>query len=51
LSAPNYEGFFVDNYLNLIPGKKVEVEFRTRASVTVADFQRHLKARSLADAF
>src|SRR5437667_2397945 len=30
LSAPNYAGFFVDNYFDLIPGRKVQVEFRTR---------------------
>jgi len=51
LSAPNYEGSFEDNYFDLIPGKKVEVEFRTRTSVTVADFRKHLTVRSLADAF
>jgi len=51
LSAPNYRGFFVDNYFDLIPGRKVEVEFRTRAAATVADFQKRLTIRSLADAF
>ncbi len=51
LSAPNYRGFFVDNYLDLIPGRKVEVEFRTGEPVNMADFQKHLEIRSLADAF
>ena len=51
LSAPNYSGVFVDNYFDLIPGRKVEVEFRTRGPVKLADFQRRLKIRSLADAF
>ncbi|MDX6444544.1 MAG: beta-mannosidase [Blastocatellia bacterium] len=51
LSAPNYPGFFVDNYFDLIPGRKVEVEFRTRASINLADFQKRLAIRSLADAF
>jgi len=27
LSAPNYAGFFVDNYFDLVPGRKVEVSF------------------------
>jgi beta-mannosidase len=51
LSAPNYGGFFVDNYFDLIPGRKVEVEFRTRGATTLADFRKHLTLRSLADAF
>jgi len=51
LSAPNYPGFFVDNYFDLIPGRKVEVEFRARGPVNLADFQKRLMIRSLADAF
>jgi beta-mannosidase len=51
LSAPNSSGVFVDNYVDVIPGRKVEVGFRTRGAVTVADFQKQLKIRSLADAF
>jgi beta-mannosidase len=51
LSAPNDTGFFVDNYFDLIPGRKVEVEFRARGLVRLADFRKHLKIRSLADAF
>jgi beta-mannosidase len=51
LSAPNYRGFFVDNYFDLIPGRKVEVDFRTGGAATLADFQKHLTVRSLADAF
>ena len=51
MSAPNYAGFFVDNYFDLIPGRKVEVEFRTVGPVNLADFQKRLTIRSLADAF
>jgi beta-mannosidase len=51
LSAPNYRGFFVDNYFDLIPGRKVEVEFRSDGPVKLSDFQKHLTIRSLADAF
>jgi beta-mannosidase len=51
LSAPNYAGFFVDNYFDLIPGRKVEVDFRSSDAATLADFQKQLTVRSLADAF
>jgi beta-mannosidase len=51
LSAPNYAGFFGDNYFDLIPGRKIEVEFRSRGPVNLADFQKRLTIRSLADAF
>ena len=51
LSAPSYAGAFVDNYFDLIPGRQVEVEFRARGAVRLADFRNHLKIRSLADAF
>jgi beta-mannosidase len=51
LSAPNYPGSFVDNYFDLIPGRKFETEFRPRGPVDLANFQQHLTVRSLADAF
>ncbi len=51
LSAPNYPGSFVDNYFDLIPGRKFETEFRPRGPVDLANFQKHLTVRSLADAF
>jgi beta-mannosidase len=51
LSTPNYAGFFSDNYFDLIPGQKVEVEFRTGAVVALDDFRKQLKIRSMADAF
>ncbi len=51
LSAPNYAGFFVDNYFDLIPGKKVAVEFRANAAMALSEFRRQLRIRSLADAF
>ena len=50
LSSP-YQGAFVDNYFDLMPGRTVEVEFRTAKSVPLDQFQKHLKIRSLADAF
>jgi beta-mannosidase len=51
LSAGNQAGFFSDNYFNLIPGKKVEVEFRTTTATAVRDFRAQLHIRSLTDAF
>jgi beta-mannosidase len=45
LSAPDYTGFFVDNYFDLIPGRKVEVEFRTGGAANLADFQKRLTIR------
>jgi beta-mannosidase len=51
LSAPNYTGFFADNYFDLIPGQKVEVEFRTGAAIALSDFRNKLKIRTMADAF
>jgi beta-mannosidase len=51
LSAPNYGGVFVDNYFDLIPGRKVEVEFRRNGPANLADFQKRLTVLSLADAF
>ncbi|MFN2578758.1 MAG: glycoside hydrolase family 2 protein [Pyrinomonadaceae bacterium] len=51
LSAPNYAGFFVDNYFDLVPGRKVEVEFRTRAPLNLAQLKQRLRIVSLVDAF
>jgi beta-mannosidase len=51
LSAPNYAGFFADNYFDLIPGRKVEVQFRTTSAVPLSDFRKQLKIRSMTDAF
>jgi beta-mannosidase len=45
------EGFFTDNYFNLIPGKNVEIEFRTKQKMSVDEFRGKLKVRSLIDAF
>jgi beta-mannosidase len=45
------DGFFSDNYFDMLPGKPVELEFRTRAKLTVDEFREKLKIRSLKDAF
>jgi beta-mannosidase len=51
LSLENADGFFSDNYFDLIPGKKVEVEFRPRARLALNDFRKRLRVRSMKDAF
>jgi beta-mannosidase len=51
LSLPNVDGFFSDNYFDLLPGQKMEVEFRSRAALTLNDFRNRIKVRSLRDAF
>ncbi len=51
LSAPNHSGFFTDNYFDLFPGEKVEVQFRTGVTIPLSDFRSKLKIRSMADAF
>lgn len=45
------EGFFSDNYFNLIPGRNREIEFRTKQKITIEGFRKQLKVRSLVDAF
>jgi beta-mannosidase len=51
LSAPGRDGFFSDNYFDLIPGKKVVVHFRPSGGISASAFRESLKVRSLADAF
>jgi beta-mannosidase len=51
LAATSQAGFFTDNYFDLIPGKKVEVEFRAVASMTAHEFRDQLGIRSMVDAF
>ena len=51
LSSPNYPGFFTDNYFDLIPGRKVEVFFRTRVATGLGAFRENLKIRTMVDAF
>jgi beta-mannosidase len=50
-SAEKVAGFFTDNYFDLIPGKKVEVEFRTDAATPALEFRDQLRIHSMADAF
>lgn len=51
LSVPGADGFFNDNYFDILPGKMRVVEFRPRAPLTLSDLRSRLKVRSLKDAF
>lgn len=45
------EGFFADNYFDLIPGMTVEIEYKTDKKMSADEFRSKLKVRSLYDAF
>jgi beta-mannosidase len=51
LSLSQGDGFFSDNYFDLVPGRKVEVEFRSSQQINLNQLRRNLKIRSLVDAF
>ena len=51
LSAPANNGFFTENYFNLIPGQQVEVKFRAGAAIPLSAFRDSFKVRSMVDAF
>jgi beta-mannosidase len=51
LSLSHGDGFFSDNYFDLVPGRKVEVEFRSSRPIKLDELRRNLKIRSLVDAF
>jgi beta-mannosidase len=44
-------GFFADNYFNLMPGKNMEIKYRTNQKMSVEEFRKMLKVRSLVNAF
>ena len=45
------EGFFSDNYFDLLPGKPVVIEYRTNKKMSADEFRKMLKIKSLVDAF
>ena len=51
LAVPEHDGFFSDNYFNLTPGREMTVEFRSRAPISLKEFQERLQIRSVFDAF
>jgi len=51
LSVGSQAGFFKDNYLDLVPGKKAEVTFKTSEKFSPTEFRNQLKIRSMSDSF
>ncbi len=49
LTTPGVDGFFSDNYFDILPGQKVEVSFKTKEQVT--DFEGILQYVTLVDSF
>jgi beta-mannosidase len=49
LSLENADGFFSDNYFDLLPGKKVVVELQT--SATIKDIDKEVNVMSLVDSY
>ncbi|MGH9905639.1 MAG: glycoside hydrolase family 2 protein [Pyrinomonadaceae bacterium] len=51
LSVPNHDGVFSDNYFDLLPGRKVTIDYRKRTPISANEMRKNLKIRSLVDAF
>jgi beta-mannosidase len=51
LSLRDNDGVFSDNYFDLLPGRKAEVEYHTRSVMTPDEFRNRITIRSLVDAF
>ena len=49
LSLPGTDGFFTDNYLDLLPGETVEIVFRTKEKVE--NIGEKVVVRTLRDSF
>jgi len=51
LAAGSIDGFFDDNYFDVLPGETVTVTFRPRAATTPAALQAALTATTIADTY
>ncbi|TGE05222.1 beta-mannosidase [Hymenobacter fodinae] len=51
LTLPEAEGFFTDNYFDLLPNQKKTLTFRTTTLLPLAELRRQLVVRTLVDAF
>jgi beta-mannosidase len=51
LSGLTGEGVFRDNYFDLLPGRDFKVHFETEKKISVDEFRKKLRVRSLIDAF
>ena len=47
LSTGKDDGFFKDNYFDLLPGKTVSIEFQPKVKMSVEEFRKNLKVKSL----
>lgn len=41
------EGFFSDNYFDVLPGNSIEIEFKTRSNYSLEDLKKCLKYKSI----
>ncbi len=51
LSAPGRDDAFSDNYFDVLPDRKIKVEYRSGSRMTADQFRIQLKIRSMVDAF
>ena len=51
LNVPDGGGVFSDNYFDLLPGRKMEVEYRTPNKMLPDQLRSKIKIRSMVDAF
>ncbi len=51
LSVGDHDGSFSDNFVDLVPGKPIVIEYHARAPLTFSDLRRRLTIRSMVDAF
>ncbi len=51
LSLNQGDGFFSDNYFDVLPGRSVALEFQPAGTMTLESLRQNLKIRSLVDAF
>ena len=51
LETLKYDGFFSDNFFDMIPGKSVQVGFKAKDEITVQALERDMQITTLLDAF
>lgn len=51
LSLGDHDGAWSDNYLDLVPGKPIVIQYHPRAALTLNQLRRRLTIRSMVDAF
>jgi beta-mannosidase len=51
LNVPDGDGDFSDNYFDLLPGRKMEIEYHTHRKMMPDQLRSQIKIRSMVDAF